>query len=92
MPVESAIMSGRRTPACVGVVVEQVAAVVGPRVGDDVGALVVDDALLGVEEPVLAVLGARVVDRGAGGHRVHGLDVEVLLAEPAACGHTPTRR
>ena len=66
-----------------GHVVEEVSGVVAPRVGDHVGQAVVDDVLLGVEQAVDAVLGADVEDVRVRCHRVHGLDVDRLLGQPA---------
>ena len=54
-----------------------------PGVGDDVGEVAVDDVGPGVVQAVEAVSRPDVDDLGAGCHRVHGLDVEGLLAVPA---------
>ena len=56
---------------------------VGPGVGDHVGDVAVDRGGPGHVQAGDAVRRPDVDDLGAGGHRVHGLDVEGLLAVPA---------
>jgi hypothetical protein len=60
-----------------------VVGVVTPGVGDHVGNVVVDRLGPGVVQAAEAVSRADEDDLGAGRHRVHGLDVERLLAVPA---------
>ncbi len=70
----------RGTIACA---VEDIACVITPRVGDHLREVPIDDPPQAVQQSVLAVLRADVEDGRAGRHRVHGLEVERLLAEPA---------
>ncbi len=56
---------------------------VGPGVGDHVGDVAVDGFGPGLVQAAGAVRRPDVDDVGAGGHRVHRLDVEGLLAVPA---------
>ena len=67
-------------------VVQQVAGGVRPRVGHDVGEVVVDHVLHRAEQPGVGAVGSSDVDDvGVGGHRVDRLDVDRLLGEPARC-------
>ncbi len=70
--------------AACAVAVEQVAAVIAPRVRDHVREVFVDYFLDGLVQRVEAVLRADVEDVRAGSGGVDGLDIERLLAEPFA--------